>query len=340
MPTKILAIDDSKTMRLAIKITFAAEDAEVTAVSKGSEAVARAKQLGADVVLVDANLAAGEPSGYDVCEQLKADADTAKIPVLLLVSNQGGVDAARLKRCGADGFLAKPFDSQELIDKVAEVTGNAGANVDAVATAPVVAAPVVAAPVAAAAPPAVAAAPVAAVVAAPVAAPPVRAAPPVAAPPVAAPPVAAPPVAAPPVAASPVSAKTVPLVGAPSPGARPPATPAFTAPAAPAEARSSATAPGPVRLQPAAARTAPAAEAPAALPIPIAIPIPFAPASDPTPGMLARLRAAGGASAGLDPKVAAAIVALTREVLEAVAWEVVPELAEQIVRAQADAKAG
>ena len=41
MATKILAIDDSKTMRLAIKITFAAEDAEVTSVSKGSDAVAR-----------------------------------------------------------------------------------------------------------------------------------------------------------------------------------------------------------------------------------------------------------------------------------------------------------
>ena len=125
MPTKILAIDDSKTMRLAIKITFAAEDAEVTAVSKGSEAIARAKQLGADVVLVDATLAAGEPSGYDVCQQLKADGETAKIPVLLLVSNQGGVDAARLKSCGADGFLAKPFETQELIDKVAEVVGKA-----------------------------------------------------------------------------------------------------------------------------------------------------------------------------------------------------------------------
>jgi CheY-like chemotaxis protein len=66
MPTKILAIDDSKTMRLAIKITFAAEDCEVVAVSKGSEAVARAKQMPADVLIVDANLAAGEPSGYDV----------------------------------------------------------------------------------------------------------------------------------------------------------------------------------------------------------------------------------------------------------------------------------
>jgi hypothetical protein len=63
MPTKILAIDDSKTMRLAIKITFAAEDCEVVAVSKGSEAVARAKQMPADVLIVDAVLAAGEPSG-------------------------------------------------------------------------------------------------------------------------------------------------------------------------------------------------------------------------------------------------------------------------------------
>lgn len=329
MPTKILAIDDSKTMRLAIKITFAAEDAEVTAVSKGSEAIARAKQLGADVVLVDANLAAGEPSGYDVCEQLKADAETAKTPVLLLVSNQGGVDAARLKRCGADGFIAKPFETQELIDKVAEVIGR-GASAPAVAaSAPAVAA-AVAAPVAAAAPP-----PVAAAAPAPVAPPSAPVAAPVAAP------AAAPRVAV----APPPSAKTVPLVGAPTPGtARPPVTP-VAAPVA-ADARSGPTAPGPARLQPAArpAATPIAVATPAAsadAPIPIAIPIPFTAASDPTPGILARLKAQGGAAAaGLDPKVAAAIVALSREVLEAVAWEVVPELAEQIVRAQAEAKAG
>ena len=98
MATKILAIDDSKTMRLAIKITFAAEDAEVTSVSKGSDAVARikAKQGGYDVVLVDASLAAGEPSGYEVCRAIKQDPATAKIPVVLLVSNQSGVDEAQL----------------------------------------------------------------------------------------------------------------------------------------------------------------------------------------------------------------------------------------------------
>jgi CheY-like chemotaxis protein len=324
MPTKILAIDDSKTMRLAIKITFAAEDAEVTAVSKGSEAIARAKQLGADVVLVDASLAAGEPSGYDVCEQLKADADTAKIPVLLLVSNQGGVDAARLKRCGADGFIAKPFETQELIDKVGELLGKLPR-----ATAPAAAVVAPTAPVVAAVPP------TAAVAAAPVVSPPVAA--PVA-PPVVAPPVAAAPARVAPVAA-PGSGKTVPLVGAPNPGARPPAGPVAAA-APTSEARSTPTAAGPARLQPAVrpASTPIAVAADAA--IPIAIPIPFAPASDPTPGILARLRAQGGATSGLDPKLAEAIVALSREVLEAVAWEIVPELAEQIVRAQAEAKAG
>jgi CheY-like chemotaxis protein len=126
MPTKILAIDDSKTMRLAIKITFAAEDCEVVAVSKGSEAVARAKQMPADVLIVDANLAAGEPSGYEVARQVRADPDTAHIPVLLLVSAQTGIDEGQVQASGANGAMTKPFDTQELLEKVnALVSGKA-----------------------------------------------------------------------------------------------------------------------------------------------------------------------------------------------------------------------
>ncbi len=330
MPTKILAIDDSKTMRLAIKITFAAEDADVTAVSKGSEAIARAKQLGADIVLVDANLAAGEPSGYDVCEQLRADPDTARIPVLILVSNQGGVDAARLKRCGAEGFIAKPFETQELIDKVAEAIGKGGStSPGAAAPSPSpVAAPAPAAPIAAAQS---VAAPHSVAAPQPVAPPPAFAAP---QPTATSQPFAAPQATPRPPVASPPVAKTLPVGGAPGPVAAraavaPIASPQSQAAPAPTTARN---------LQPIAR---PADQGDAEPPIPIAIPIPFAPAGDPTPGMLARLRAQGGsAAAGLDPKVAEAIIALSREVLEAVAWEVVPELAEQIVRARAEAKVG
>jgi DNA-binding response OmpR family regulator len=118
MPTKILAIDDSKTMRLAIKITFAAEDCEVVAVSKGSEAVVRAKQMPADILIVDAVLAAGEPSGYEVARMLRADPETAHIPVLILVSNQTGIDEAQVQASGANGALTKPFDTQELLERV------------------------------------------------------------------------------------------------------------------------------------------------------------------------------------------------------------------------------
>ncbi|NJK31859.1 MAG: response regulator, partial [Deltaproteobacteria bacterium] len=118
MPTKILAIDDSKTMRLAIKITFAAEDAQVVAVSKGSEAIPRAKQIGADVVLVDHTLAPSEPSGFQVVQELKANPATANIPVIMMIPARGGVSEADAQAAGADATIGKPFDTQELIAKV------------------------------------------------------------------------------------------------------------------------------------------------------------------------------------------------------------------------------
>ncbi len=271
---KILAIDDSKTMRLAIKITFQAEDGEVVAVSKGSEAVARAKKQGSDIVLVDAVLADGEPSGYDVCRALKADSATAKTPVVIMVSNQVGIDNAAIEACGADGAITKPFDTSELIAKVAGLTGGVVKPVTRTTPRPAPAKP------------------------------------------------AAKPVAAKP-AAKPAAAKPAPRPVAAKPAARPAATPR---PAAKPVAKPS---PRP-RVSPVAPR--PAASKPAASGgIPIVMPIPFAPAHAPTAGILKRL-SEGKSVEGIDPKAAAALVSLSREVIEQVVWEVVPDLAEQIIR--------
>jgi len=296
MPTKILAIDDSKTMRLAIKITFAAEDAKVTAVSKGSEAVARARQMQADVVLVDHNLAPGEPSGFEVVQALKANPATASIPVIMLVPARGGVSEADISAAGADNYIGKPFDSQVLIDKVAAALGRGASKPSpAVARPPAARVPAVAAPPAARAP---------------VAAPPPAARAPAARPPVAAPRPAAPPVAAPPVrAARPPAA----VAAAAQPAARP-------ASARPARAPSPAAAP---------------AAAVASGTIPIAIPIPFTAASSPTPGMLERIKAAAGtngAAAGLDPAAIRALIEISHELIEQIVWEVVPELAEELIK--------
>lgn len=356
MATKILAIDDSKTMRLAIKITFAAEDAEVTSVSKGSDAVARikAKAGGYDVVLVDAQLASGEPSGYDVCRAIKNDPATAKIPVVILVSNQTGVDQAQLDAAGGDGSIAKPFETQALIDLVAEVQA-AGARPAGAAAEP------------AAATPAPKPAPAKPVAPKPSATGP---RPVVSAPPAAGraarqsrpanrtqmgmptPAMAAAMEAGPPAAAAPAPRRTptgptatVKPAAKPTPTPAPKPAPKLAKPvvSAPPAARPAAAArqtvadPGPaprpaVAATPAAATPVAASSSDAA--IPVAIPIPFTAADSPTAGMSARLAKAAGA-AGVDPKVAEALAALSHEVLERIAWEVVPELAESIIREQA-----
>lgn len=275
MGTKILAIDDSKTMRLAIKITFAAEDAQVVAVSKGSEAVARAKSMEADVILVDHTLAATEPSGFDVVRAIRADATTSATPVIMMIPAQGGVDEGQCTAAGADAILKKPFDTTELIKRVAELAGK----------------PSSARPAAAAA---------------------------------AAPPPAAAPMAA--AAPLPVAARSTPAP-APRPAAK-------ASPAPRPAARAAATTPA---ARPASAPS-PAARPAAALggAIPIVTPIPFAPAGSPTPGMLRRLQeAGGGAASGLDPAAVKALLALSHDVVEQIVWEVVPELAEQIIRQKA-----
>jgi len=303
MPMKILALDDSKTMRLAIKITFAAEDVEVVAIGKGAEALARAKQMAADVVLLDANFAAGEPSGYDICRALRADASTSNIPVIMMLPAHTGVDEGQLRACGADAAILKPFDTQELIDKVAGVV----AKPRAVA--------------ASAARPAAAAVPRAGVIVG----------------------VAAPARA---------MATTRPLdpVETPGPSPRPAAVafPQVRPTASPTPATMGAT-----TATPASSATPPLGRAPAPIQpvpvaaqahspvgragdIPIAVPIPFVPASGPTPGVLRRLQEAGGVP-GVDPKAAELLVRLSREVIEQIAWEIVPELAEQIIRAQRQA---
>ncbi len=292
MPTKILAIDDSKTMRLAIKITFAAEDCEVVAVSKGSEAVARAKQMPADILIVDAVLAAGEPSGYDVARQLRADPETAHIPVLILVSNQTGIDEGQVQASGANGAMTKPFDTQELMEKVnALVSGKSVASKPAPVRQPVstsvgsTTSPTPSPTAATAARPAAAAA------AAPTAA-----------------------------AARPAAA------GTPAPK-QAPTSPAKPAAASVAPSMSSSASGQGSRLPAAFTSVEDMASK-----IPIAVPIPFVPAGSPTPGMLKRLQAAGGAASGLDPRAVEALLALSRDVVEQVVWEVVPDLAEQALK--------
>ena len=115
MTTTLLAVDDSKTMRKVLEITFAGEDYRTLLAANSADALAQLREHHPAVALVDATL--GSESGYDLCQQIKQSAP--QTVVLILSSKQQPFDRGRGAGAGADDFMDKPFDTQQLLDKVA-----------------------------------------------------------------------------------------------------------------------------------------------------------------------------------------------------------------------------
>src|SRR3954454_17531663 len=134
MPKQILLADDSVTIHRVVEITFAREDYKITAVKSGDEAIARAKDLKPDLVLVDAGLAG--KSGYDVVAAIKDDPGLDSVPCLILTGNFSPYDEVKGQKAGADGFVVKPFETQAIIDKVGEAIKRGGKAAVATAAAP------------------------------------------------------------------------------------------------------------------------------------------------------------------------------------------------------------
>jgi CheY-like chemotaxis protein len=114
---KLLLADDSATIQKVIDLTFADEGVQVVSVSSGREAIDRLPEIRPDVVLADAFMAS--PNGYEVCEYVKTNEQLKHIPVMLLVGSFEPFDEAEARRVGADDILTKPFQSiRRLIDRV------------------------------------------------------------------------------------------------------------------------------------------------------------------------------------------------------------------------------
>jgi CheY-like chemotaxis protein len=123
MKRRILLADDSVTIQKVIELTFMDEDYEVRAVSNGDEALALLPEVKPEFVIADVHMPGA--NGYEVCrrsKQLRAD-----VPVLLLVGTFEPFDENEARSCGADSFLKKPFDSQELLQRVQELLASKAA---------------------------------------------------------------------------------------------------------------------------------------------------------------------------------------------------------------------
>lgn len=116
MSRKILVADDSVVIQKSIGITFAQEDFQVTFVGNGEEAFQRAFELKPDLILADTSMP--KISGADLCKKFRQESEFKRTPILLLANSQESFSEGQLKSFGANDFIQKPFESNLLLEKV------------------------------------------------------------------------------------------------------------------------------------------------------------------------------------------------------------------------------
>ncbi|HYV86806.1 MAG TPA: response regulator [Patescibacteria group bacterium] len=119
----ILLADDSITIQKVVELTFSDGDYRVFCVANGAQALRKIPEIRPDVVLLDVVMP--EKNGYEVCEALRSDPATASIPVLLLTGTFEPFDRARAEAAGARGHVTKPFESHTLVQRVEELLSQA-----------------------------------------------------------------------------------------------------------------------------------------------------------------------------------------------------------------------
>ncbi len=115
MSLVLIVEDNEKNMKLARDILQAKGFKTVEAVT-GEEGVKLAKEKKPDLVLMDIQLPG--ISGIDAFKQLRADVNTARIPVIALTASVTPTDRSQITAAGFDAFVSKPINLKEFVATV------------------------------------------------------------------------------------------------------------------------------------------------------------------------------------------------------------------------------
>ena len=111
---KVLVVDDEKTLVDTIRYNLEREGLSVFTAFDGEEAVIKARKEDPDLIILDVMLP--ELNGFDVCEQIRKE--NTKIPILFLTAKGSSSDKIQGLKLGADDYITKPFNLEELLLRV------------------------------------------------------------------------------------------------------------------------------------------------------------------------------------------------------------------------------
>jgi len=112
---RILVVDDEPNIRLLVK-NMLGNRYNVVEAGDGNEAVTQAEKEKPDVVLLDILMPGKD--GFTTCNQLKANKATKDIPVVMVTALQHKLDEKLALSLKADGYLRKPFTSDDLLNVI------------------------------------------------------------------------------------------------------------------------------------------------------------------------------------------------------------------------------
>jgi DNA-binding response OmpR family regulator len=119
MKTKILVADDDPDIIKLLALRLRADNFEVVEASDGMQALAKAHRDHPDLIVLDIMMPAG--NGISVHKNLKLSYDTSMIPIIFITAQTNGDIKEKVLSQGARDFIAKPFDTDELIEKINRV---------------------------------------------------------------------------------------------------------------------------------------------------------------------------------------------------------------------------
>jgi len=115
---KVLAVDDSPTMHRLFKMIFSTDEYELRLANNGEEGLRIVKEFSPDLILLDFIMP--KMNGFQFCKILREDYGFHEIPVLLITSKAENVGDKFIEKFKCIDYIAKPFQPDELIEKINE----------------------------------------------------------------------------------------------------------------------------------------------------------------------------------------------------------------------------
>lgn len=119
MAKKILAVDDSKTMREMVSFTLKGAGYEVVDAEDGKAALAALNGIRVDAVITDLNMP--NMNGFELIRALRANPLYKFTPILMLTTEGDASKKEEGKSAGATGWIVKPFNPGKLVEVVKKV---------------------------------------------------------------------------------------------------------------------------------------------------------------------------------------------------------------------------